>query len=566
MKGDFTRDTFEPAKHFSRVLMQQGRVTLDADFNEQAAISLRYLRTLARDIIGPYAAPAGKDANGDDLGGFKLTKLDPDPDKGLFSISKGCYYVNGILVENDTDDCTYKTQPDYEPPANDLLLKATAEGSTQPFFVYLDVWERHITALEDNSICEKGLGGPNTCTRAKVIWQVKSAAFNDSDSGWQDVQQEVQTDINNLFTTKANLESDLQTETDPIKKVGLFVQIQALDEQLRFALLPVHEALLKNLTSISNAKLAARVDPGRKTEDACVTPPASKYRGTENQLYRVEIHQGGQVGDNPPPTFKWSRDNGSVATAWLGGEGSDLQVASTRGFAAGNWVELSDDTSDLLGTPGTLVQLVKVEDGTLSVDPTMLPPFSDFLKNPKVRRWDHIANDTISLADDHAIPIQESSPAATPEKIVWIDLEDGVQIQFSAGGVYRTGDYWLIPARVATGNVEWPLQTDADGKPKKDSAGNFVPLEQSPHGIEHHYALLGFASWPQPNQKLKIEDARFEFWPLMSRVVESALSGTPDYHLVQPTSPPGAEPSKPAPKPKKGRAKKVSASAKGAPS
>ena len=31
MKGDFTRDTFDPAKHFSRVLMQQGRVTLDAD-------------------------------------------------------------------------------------------------------------------------------------------------------------------------------------------------------------------------------------------------------------------------------------------------------------------------------------------------------------------------------------------------------------------------------------------------------------------------------------------------------------------------------------------------------
>ena len=31
MKGDFTRNTFDPRKHFARVLMQQGRVQLDAD-------------------------------------------------------------------------------------------------------------------------------------------------------------------------------------------------------------------------------------------------------------------------------------------------------------------------------------------------------------------------------------------------------------------------------------------------------------------------------------------------------------------------------------------------------
>jgi Family of unknown function (DUF6519) len=63
---------------------------------------------------------------------------------------------------------------------------------------------------------------------------------------------------------------------------------------------------------------------------------------------------------------------------------------------------------------------------------------------------------------------------AKPEKMVWIDLEDGVQIQFSAGGEYRTGDYWLIPARVATGNVEWPQDDDLNPQP--------LP----PHGIEHH--------------------------------------------------------------------------------
>ena len=57
MKGDFSRDTFDPAKHFTRVLMQQGRVLLDSDWNEQTSLLLHYLRTLAADIIGPHGGP-----------------------------------------------------------------------------------------------------------------------------------------------------------------------------------------------------------------------------------------------------------------------------------------------------------------------------------------------------------------------------------------------------------------------------------------------------------------------------------------------------------------------------
>src|SRR6185437_14504975 len=83
MKGDFTRDTFDAAKHYSRVLMQQGRVTLDADANEQTAILLHYMRTLAADLIGPYAAPVA-------AAGFGLTY---DANAGDLIIGAGRYYV-----------------------------------------------------------------------------------------------------------------------------------------------------------------------------------------------------------------------------------------------------------------------------------------------------------------------------------------------------------------------------------------------------------------------------------------------------------------------------------------
>ena len=58
MKGDFSRDTFNASQHFLRVLMQQGRVQLDADWNEQVAILLHYLQNLAKDLIGPSGGPS----------------------------------------------------------------------------------------------------------------------------------------------------------------------------------------------------------------------------------------------------------------------------------------------------------------------------------------------------------------------------------------------------------------------------------------------------------------------------------------------------------------------------
>ena len=52
MKGDFSRSSFDPHKHYTSVRMQQGRVQLDADWNEQADIVLHHLRSQLKDLIG----------------------------------------------------------------------------------------------------------------------------------------------------------------------------------------------------------------------------------------------------------------------------------------------------------------------------------------------------------------------------------------------------------------------------------------------------------------------------------------------------------------------------------
>ena len=146
MKGDFTRDTFYPANHFCRVLMQQGRVQLDADWNEQTAILLHYLRSLGADLIGPHGGPAdvlGPDGKPVEVNcGFemitdstrieKVCLLTRSAKKELLAtllkdskppilIGKGHYYVAGVLCENE-NYIAYSAQPG-DPFPSDLSLE-----------------------------------------------------------------------------------------------------------------------------------------------------------------------------------------------------------------------------------------------------------------------------------------------------------------------------------------------------------------------------------------------------------------------------------------------------------
>src|ERR1017187_7135808 len=89
MKADLTRNTLDQFKHFTRVIMQQGRVQLDADWNEQAAILLKYLQALAADLIGPHGGPIANL-------GFRIADGNIATD---FAITPGHYYVDGILCE-----------------------------------------------------------------------------------------------------------------------------------------------------------------------------------------------------------------------------------------------------------------------------------------------------------------------------------------------------------------------------------------------------------------------------------------------------------------------------------
>lgn len=415
MKGDFSRDTFDPKNHFARVLMQQGRVQTDADWNEQGAQVEYRVETEGADVIGACGAPIHE-------AGFAITS-----DGNTLYISAGRMYVDGILVENETDALDYFDQPDlpnfYLPDLPDPrdITRLLQNAKLTTGIAYLDVWQRHMSALDVPQIREVALGGPDTTTRAKVVWQVK------------------------VLPIAAGVGVPASGETP------------TCDSDF---------AEWDSLTTAPTGLLSARTSPLVPTTDECQIPPSAGYTRLENQLYRVEIHQGGNFSTDPI-TFKWSRDNGTVVTLIEKISGHEITVHDVGpddvlGFANGQLVEVIDDALELNGQRGQLIRIADVNTATRVITLASSPGLLyDATRHPKLRRWDG-AGDVKSDG-------------------TWQALEGGVEVQFATGS-YNTGDYWLIPARAATGEIEWP----------RDAAK--APIPQPRRGIIHHYCRLGLVS------------------------------------------------------------------------
>jgi hypothetical protein len=445
MYGDFTRLTFDNTRHYRNVRRQQGRVDVDADWNEQSDITSHRIEIEAKDVIGACGVPR-HDAGFAILDPASLPAPQPVLKPGDFLISAGRAYVNGILCVNESV-VSYSAQPDRRAPPLDAAGR---------YIVYLDVWLRHIMALDDAAIRETALGGPDTATRVKTVWQLRALQAGD-------------------------LGAAIGCKDDPR---------QWLDA-----------------TAASTAKLSARAAKEAKSDKPCILPPGAGYRRLENQLYRVEIHRGGAVDDADKAkvaTWKWSRDNGSVVAGIQRMSAGKITITAARqdaalGFAPGQWIEVLDDRNEWERVPGVLVPILAVEDLTLTLDvsqaiepgPNALTNFAaalDAAFHPKVRRWDSagVIPATIPASNDGFVP-----------------LEDGVESRFVAG-TCKTGDYWLIPARTNTGNVEWPADPVAPGN----------PLDCAPRGVTHQYCRVAVIEVDKAGKVTLIEDCRRLFSPL----------------------------------------------------
>lgn len=510
MKGDFARVTFDPTLHYSHVFQQQGRVLLEADWNEAAAIQLHLLRTLAVDLGGAcWAAGDGFSINTNPNPGA-TDSSGPQP-LGKWQLSPGHFYVDGILCENEAA-CPLAAQ--WNAPTADDGSGAAGSSFAQtgllPCALWLDVWERHLSWVEAPTMLDSALNGVDTCSRAQVVWQVRMLNQTQANQLLAGIAEALKNRVNAHGLSDSEL-TFLTAESGVLQKLigdgaaGLGLeQIAAAftgKPDLKHGTCIGLRNLLNARRNLVCPRLSASLPPSSSDPDPCVIAADARYRGCENQLYRVEIHQGAApvVGGNADPTcldpngvvtFKWSRENGSVIfpiaavgpvtppaqadtsgnstmTVTLAAAGRDERL----GLAEGDWVELVDDNYTLAQRACPLLQIANLDSTkrvvTLTVPASTgtQPPFTyDKTLHPLLRRWDQRQTGTVALTAGGVIEVTEGSA---------IDLEDGIQVTFLKGGLYATGDYWVIPARVANGGT-------LDGE-----------LAMLPARGVHHYAVLG---------------------------------------------------------------------------
>jgi hypothetical protein len=380
MNPDISRQTFRADNGYSRVVFQQGRPLVDSDLNEQGSILAHQTRELARAIFGRCCAVDEK-AFEISLPAARLSV--PIGDAGIdFDIGLGRLYADGILCHNTTIE-RYGNQFKH----GDTTPRVVDAGW---WIVYLEMWEKTVTAVMDSALLDAAFGGTDTAARAQVMFRVRVLA--------EDVKELV-----------------VPTAPPPLPKPRpptdgeLFPKLRdVLDQHRR--------------TRTGSAKF--RVSPSAKE--------------TANSLYRLEVHRV-QPG-NKAASVKVSRSNASYAFRV-----HDVSVTATDvlnftidagGFKDAafpqldSWVELSTLYDLEKRHVGKLGQITSIgQDGKCQVKSDDLAEAAGFKPDIAfVRPWDGV----------------QQSVKFDPKEKDWTRVSDELEIQLLTEH-HQSGDFWMVP-------------------------------------------------------------------------------------------------------------------------
>ncbi|WP_327349100.1 DUF6519 domain-containing protein [Streptomyces europaeiscabiei] len=408
MHGDFTRWTFQPQQAYRAVLLQQGRVLLDADWNEQAAITAHHDEVRTGDVVGPDGGPT------DGAGFAVVTAAAERPAATPWSdlrITPGRYYVAGTLVEApaptapETVGWPFADQPYVREV--DGVPAVTEPATNGRYAVLLDVWTHHVTADERAALLEPALGGPDTTIRAQTVWRVRLMSL----TAGQDMAA--------------------------LRAPGFFATTRG-----------TMAALL--------SRPDAPVDPCR------LTTSSGGYTRLENQLYRVEIRDTEAGGTE----FVWSRENGSVVasllavTAAVDGDSAELTLDregpdKELSIRPGDTVEVTGVDLQLRGRAGFLATVTAQRGTRLTVHWTGAAPASlaTLGRTPLVRRWEGPARplDTGPLDLEDGIQVRfphDSGTRATGDH--WLVPARTVRL--------------LYGQTATAGSIDWPAGPNGQGE------------------------------------------------------------------------------------------------------
>lgn len=400
---------------------------------------------------------------------FLLEQDEAAGNEPAFWIAPGSYHVDGLVADArgggrfpsvafpDAAGFPWGESPPPQPPLDGLLAPAGLAAGTR-LVAYVETWERHVTAVEDPGIREEALGSSDTSARTELLGQVKLATVT-----------------------------------------GALPAGAAAAEAVRTAFADVER---------SGGQLTIDVPETTPSTDPCALPDVAGYSGSDNRLYRIEVHRGGGLSEM---RLKWSRDNGSELFAARLDTDENLVFDPGTSLAAGDIVEILSHVVDLGDAAlaavsaggfvpperavGQLAQLAAVGVASSSDEVVfrLVDPHDIAIPVTLDDRYGTLPDAVLKLRRWHGIldPQQVAGGgAASPGPHV---LEDGITVELSSTGSYRPGQWWQYEARVRGENANGPWRPAPHGPERR-----FAPL-----------ALLEYQGAAQPLRLLAWLDERF---------------------------------------------------------
>jgi hypothetical protein len=453
--------------------MQQGRVTLEADWNEAQQIAGEELRKETLDIVGPSGTPDN---------GYQISFTGPNGQPATppdFFIEPGTMYVGGVRVQLDAT-LQYSQQQEWLDHTGDpdwVDLNQVPPGEDE--FVYLYLREQEVSAVEDTDLKDVALGGPDTAQRTRLVQHIVR-----------------------LSTPGADCTSGLLAAEARWRSEGLAFESTTMR-------LLSQDSLQVGFTQVGQT-------------DLCLPQAQGGYLSADNQLIRVQ--------NSGPGTILWGFDDASFlyrVTVEPDNQTLTLQSAPPDAFhqpRTGQAVELLRSTVRLsnstaeqpqyVGSPTGLVFTLgnspyQPDDQTVTL-PASLSPHPEYLdptETPQLflRVWEQ----------------QLTFTPGTPVALGTTGVQ--VTLQVASGWSFHVGDFWLFAVRPSTPQRVYPehyLNAPQDPNGPRLWACPLGVIEQtaqsppaSPPGeefaaVDCRNAFSPLTAIPMPERGMRVTDVR----------------------------------------------------------
>jgi hypothetical protein len=427
MAADRARVSYDPSRQWRGLVAQQGRVTVEADWNEAAAIDAERDRQVTLGVVGPVGTPddgyaVRPERTRGERGGWE---------PGRLAIGEGTLFLGGERLEL-REPVHYLAQPDWLDHSTDPMWRTPSARRGAEFrheLIYLLAFEQEVSAVEDSALADVALGGPDTMQRRRMLQHFVRCP---SGSGTCEGSR------------------------------GAFERSLA-EHGLRFD--PA------TMTARSAARLLVSFiqAPGAKSNEL---PAAGSYLGAENQMIRVMVTRvDDETGE---PTIVWGFDDASflhrIKDAMPGPEGTVLTLvnAPVDSFhypAKGQAVELLRDAVKLTdkdyiasarGFVTEVSQPYQPADRTLTVAGSPAEPGSTVGYSP-----DYLsAERTPQLY----LRLWRGTAHARPDKPVRLG-DTGVTVTLSSDRDFHAGDYWHFAVRPLKPAIVYPERYAIEPQP-----------------------------------------------------------------------------------------------------